>query len=1244
MKKIYGLISLLFLSFISFGQFGQPQEIAQTTYRPFDVYTADIDGDGDLDLLSASTGDNKIAWYENLDGNGNFSPQKIITNSAEHAYSVFSIDIDGDGDMDVLSASVYDDKIAWYENIDGNGSFGPTRIISTLADDPRSIYSCDIDNDGDMDVLSASSEDNKIAWYENIDGSGGFSAQQIISTNTEWAETVYASDIDGDGDMDVLSASYIDDKIAWYENTDGNGNFSQEQIITTAAWGANTVYTSDIDGDGDMDVLAASEQNDKITWYENIDGNGNFSQEQIITSIAHGAFSVFSIDIDGDGDMDVLSASSDDHKIAWYENTDGNGNFGPEIIISTSAQCAKAVYSCDIDGDGDMDVMSASFSDNKIAWYENTNVNGNFGEQQIVPAKTDSPESVFSSDIDGDGDMDVLSASSYDDMIAWYENTDGNGEFGEQKVITTSAISARCVYSSDIDGDGDMDVLSASYLDDKIAWYENTDGNGNFGPQIIISTNAVYARSVYSCDIDGDGDMDVLSASSGDNKIAWYENTDGNGTFSTEQIITTLALGTVSVYACDIDGDEDLDVLTTSPDNNKVTWYENINGDGNFSTEIIITNNLIGANSVYSCDIDGDGDMDVLSASYTDDKIAWYENTDGDGNFSINHTVSTSALDARAVYSCDADNDGDMDVFVASSLESIIWYENIDGNGTFGEKHIITNSAAISRSVYSSDIDGDGDLDVLSASAQDDKIAWYENLFDSSYILEGSVFFDYNQNGIKDSLDNDFAYAQASLQPNALTSYTNEQGEYWFAVDTGNYTVSYSNLQNLSNWFLTTNVIEYNVQVSSNEPIIDGLDFGFYPSNFSTEVNPEITASPYVCGSEATYWINYNNSGTTKPNGIVELLLDESITFISSEILPDSVIGQRIYWHFDTLNFFASGQIPLIVQVPDFNSMGDTLVSTLSIYTTDSTGQSLFSDSLSEVLTCSYDPNDKLVTPRGVGQQGIISKDETLEYTVRFQNTGNAEAINVKIRDQVDSNLDIQSIEVLATSHHVQTFIQENRWLVFQFDSIMLPDSTSNELESHGYIKYSAQINEDVLPNTQIYNTAHIYFDYNPAVITNTVKNTVECFEAPEQAIITQNGDLLQINSEDDIQWFFNGSMIIGANEPTYSYTEPGDYTVILTDVNNCFTESEVYSVSNVEINYNKQNVFMVYPNPTKDLIVIETYKTEAEYGKVYSIDGVLIESIELKGDKTIISTKNWGEGVYILHVGQETKSIICVP
>jgi hypothetical protein len=126
---------------------------------------------------------------------------------------------------------------------------------SFTANGVNSIYSIDLDNDGDMDVLSASSNDSKIAWYENTDGQGNFGVQQVITIDASGASFVYAADIDGDWDLDVLSTSYFDEKIAWYENIDGQGTFGQQQIVATDTNAIESLTVVDVDSDGDMDIL-----------------------------------------------------------------------------------------------------------------------------------------------------------------------------------------------------------------------------------------------------------------------------------------------------------------------------------------------------------------------------------------------------------------------------------------------------------------------------------------------------------------------------------------------------------------------------------------------------------------------------------------------------------------------------------------------------------------------------------------------------------------------------------------------------------------------------------------------------------------------------------------------------------------------------------------------------------------------------------------------------------------------------
>jgi hypothetical protein len=139
-------------------------------------------------------------------------------------------------------------------------------------------------------------------------------------------------------------------------------------VISVAAWGATSVYATDLDGDGDVDVLSASETDRKIAWYENLGGGSFALQEVIFAGVRFN--SVYATDLDGDGDADVLSASDSHPNVAWYENL-GGGSFSAQKVISTAADSARSVYATDLDGDGDADVLSASYRNDKIAWYEN---------------------------------------------------------------------------------------------------------------------------------------------------------------------------------------------------------------------------------------------------------------------------------------------------------------------------------------------------------------------------------------------------------------------------------------------------------------------------------------------------------------------------------------------------------------------------------------------------------------------------------------------------------------------------------------------------------------------------------------------------------------------------------------------------------------------------------------------------------------------------------------------------------
>ncbi len=746
--------------------------------------TADVDGDGDLDVLSASSNDDTIAWYEN-DGSENFT-KHTITTSADGARSVTTVDMDGDGDLDVLSASNSDDTIAWYEN-DGSENF-TEHTITTSAAAAYFVTTGDMDGDGDVDVLSAAFLDDAVTWYEN-DGSENFTAH-TITTSADGAVVVATGDVDGDGDLDVLSASESDDTIAWYENdglsvlandSDVDANDSLTSILVSGPSHASS-FTLNADGsftythdgsenfsdsftyktnDGTADsntttvTLTITPTNDapvntvpgaqvvaedtalNISGLSVMDVDGNLSTVQLgvtqgtVTVTVSGAASI-SAGGNGTSTLTLSGTQADINATLASLSYQGTLNYtGADSLTMTSTDGNSVT---DVDA---VAITVTGVNDAPVAAPDSYNLleDGSLTTtllapftEQVITNTANGAHSVVAADVDGDGDLDVLAASDNGDTVAWFENIDGLGTFGAEQVITNLADGAFAVTAADVDGDGDLDVLAASTNDDTVAWYENTDGLGTFGAEQVITNTADGAYSIVATDVDGDGDLDVLAASKNDDTVAWYENTDGLGTFGTEQVLTNTADGAVDVTAADVDGDGDQDVLVASLIGDTVAWYENTDGLGTFGAEQLIDNSANGARSVTTADVDGDGDLDVVAAIRVSDTVVWYENTDGLGTFGSEQVINNTTNGPSSVMAADVDGDGDLDVVAASVFgDTVAWFENTDGLGTFGAAQVLTNTADGAISVAIADVDGDGDLDVLAASGGDDTVAWFEN-------------------------------------------------------------------------------------------------------------------------------------------------------------------------------------------------------------------------------------------------------------------------------------------------------------------------------------------------------------------------------------------------------------------------------------------------------------------------------------------------------------------------------------
>ncbi len=1221
MKKLLFILPIL-LSFSAYAQFGTQKIIAHTLNYPGDVISVDIDNDGDKDILGCDMFENLIVLYENLGGGLIDSVYLEVSDQAVGEIRLSISDLDGDGLIDVLSVSS-DNKVAWYKNL-GNLSFGPQQIITTMANRPNHVSSVDLDNDGDKDVISTSVNDSKIAWYENF-GNGTFGPQQIISSGVIPNSNNFG-DIDNDGDQDIVSSFYSTNKIVWFENL-GGGVFGLQQTILSVN-GPNTVHLTDINNDGKIDIVYSSFINARTSWALNL-GSGNFGLGGIVTS--NFASDIYSIDINNDGFKDIIMASDATDILSWFENISGVIDTTYNII-STNADRPFSVYSEDLDNDGDMEILFASLY--KLAWYNNLGSGIIDTVENIIPSKpVNSPQKTFSIDLDNDGDNDVISASYNDNKISWYENL--GGKFSYQKLISDTALGATSVYAIDIDNDGDNDVISASYLDDKISWYEN-DGVGNFLQEHILSTSVNQVFDLYAGDLDNDGDNDIVTGSN--NALLIFENL-GGGIFAAQNIIVSSVSSVRGVFLIDMDNDLDLDLIFASYNDSKIAWHENLGGLNFGPQQLIYSNNT--PTSVFSADLDNDGDNDIISTSYNGD-VSWSENL-GSGIFGSKQIITTQAYQVRDANAVDIDGDGDIDVLSASGNngidDKIAWYENL-GGGVFGPQNLLNTYLFKGSSVYSSDLDNDGDVDIISTSIDDNKIAWYENFF-SSPRLKGKTFYDANQNKIIDVNEKGLSFIQTQLQPNVGYSFSDSLGNYFYSAKIGiPYVLSYSSFPN---WSLTTDSINYNRTLTIPYQVIDSLNFGFYPDTILTIIEPDLTGGFPRCNDIVNYWANIQNQGTTLPSGLIHLQLHDSVSYVSAAVVPDSINGQNIYWHYDSLFFYSNEMINLQVQMPPFTSMGDTLTSYLTVHELDTFNNIVYTnvDTLEQILVCAYDPNDKSVTPKGIGTEGFIPQNQELEYLIRFQNTGNDTAITVMVRDQLDANLDWSTLQPIASSDPVQIWIEQDGEAVFKFQNIMLPDSGADFLGSQGFVKFKISPDTGLAPLTPIYNTGHIYFDNNPAVITNTVLNTIECYSAP-LAVISYSFPYLNANVTGNYtyQWYLNGNPIAGANADTLLPLVDGNYTVEITDSNTCYKLSNPYNYVAVGIEELGKLKTVVYPNPFSESTTILFDKNlNGEYDLlVYDIVGKEVKHInKIAGNKVEISKNEIGKGLFLAYVVNRT-------
>jgi hypothetical protein len=484
--------------------FSNQEEQVAGTDTTLAFAAGDTHGDGRIDLVE-STVDRQLVWRRNS-GTVHFLDPTTISATAPGASALAPADFDRDGDLDLLAASPSGDMFRIFENLAGDGSSWTVHTLATSADGPSAV-SADDDADGDLDAVGASCSAGQLVTARNdrLHGQSLFGAVRSLSTTPLAILSLEVADLDGDGDPDPLVADLLADAIVWWSNS-GDASAWELADVATSAGGTRIATAGDLDRDGDLDVVGASDSNGDLEWYRSA-GAGGFATFAIDFAL-EAPTEIALADFDRTKRLDVAVGDESLEAVFWYKN-DGTPATGSwtRLTVATALTGFGALALEAADGDGDGDLVTDAQSAGDVLWLDRDGAATPNSIRRTLQTLSETPNRLVAADLDRDGDLDL--AVETGEEVFWLES-DATPAAGAWTLHTaaTGLPFAEGIAAADLDGDGDPDLVLTTSSPAAVALLENA--------------GAGWVDSV-DFDRDGDGDLDVASAAALGGTIDWTE-------------------------------------------------------------------------------------------------------------------------------------------------------------------------------------------------------------------------------------------------------------------------------------------------------------------------------------------------------------------------------------------------------------------------------------------------------------------------------------------------------------------------------------------------------------------------------------------------------------------------------------------------------------------------------------------------------------------------------------------------